>query len=134
MCNFISIVKRRVIANASDSKLRALAQCSRAVVTEPATLSPTGMPTQVPSMSPTEGPTTAVGTANTMSPTESPTTAVGNGNRCALSACGCSLQGQSWCNAQNSWLATEWCHQQPGNCQGCGGVWCDPLRRLLKQN
>merc|ERR1712117_891548 len=92
--------------------------CDRTVVTEPATLSPTGMPTQVPSMS----------------PTESPTTAVGNANRCALSACGCSLQGQSWCNAQNSWLATEWCHQQPGNCQGCGGVWCDPLRRLLKLN
>merc|ERR1719392_232764 len=108
--------------------------CDRTVVTEPATLSPTGMPTKEPSMSPTENPTTAAGTANTMSPTESPTTAAGNANRCALSACGCSLQGQSWCNAQNSWLATEWCHQQPGNCQGCGGVWCDPLRRLLKQN
>jgi len=78
--------------------------------------------------------TTSTTTATTS--TSTTTTTQGKSQKCALAACGCSLSGQSWCNAENGWVSTDWCHMNPGNCQSCNGVWCDSnvgSRRLLKQ-
>jgi len=81
--------------------------------------------------------TTTASTTSTTS-TSTTTTTQGKSRRCALAQCGCNLSGQSWCNAENGWLSTDWCHLNAGNCQACTGAWCDPntpaVRRLLKQN
>merc|ERR1719361_3182388 len=80
--------------------------------------------------------TTSSTTTTTTGPSTS-TSTTGSSEKCALSACGCGLNGQAWCNESNAWLATAWCHGASGNCQNCGGVWCagnagTANRRLLK--
>merc|ERR1712113_285528 len=93
-------------------------------------------PGEEPSTSTTSTTSTIASTTSTTS-TSTTTTTQGKSQRCALAQCGCNLSGQSWCNAENSWLSTDWCHINAGNCQACTGVWCDSstaIRRLLKQN
>lgn len=82
---------------------------------------------------PASAPTSSAPSSN--SPTSSAPTNLGDENpdpenRCALSACGCNLDGQQWCNDSNGWDQSFWCNEEPGNCQTCGGVWCS-TRRLL---
>merc|ERR1719203_1120893 len=64
--------------------------------------------------------------------TSTSTTTAGNSQTCALSACGCGLNGQPWCNAGNSFVASGWCQNSPENCSNCHGVWCANSHRLLK--
>lgn len=82
----------------------------------------------------TSASTTSTTASTTMSTTPT-TTTPGRSQNCVLKACGCNLSGLSWCNNSNSWLATEWCHLNAGNCQTCQGEWCPSgtNRRLLKQ-
>merc|ERR1711951_285059 len=77
----------------------------------------------------TTGPIT---TSTTTKATTSSTTTTKSSQNCVLSACGCNLKGQGWCNDSNSWLATPWCHATTSNCGTCGGLWCATNRRLLQ--
>merc|ERR1712117_489474 len=76
-------------------------------------------------------------TTTTIATTTSTTTATSTTTRkssqnCVLSACGCNLNGQAWCNDSNGWLSTDWCHATTSNCGACGGLWCATNRRLLQ--
>jgi len=62
-------------------------------------------------------------------PTEEPTWST---QRCVLEECGCNLQGQSWCDDSNAWIASSWCHASTSNCAACHGEWCGTNRRLLQ--
>jgi len=80
--------------------------------------------------------TTTTTVASTTTTTVSPSTTVttttttkSSSDKCALSACGCELQGQTWCNESNGWLATTWCHETSSNCAACGGAWCAAASR-----
>merc|ERR1712173_267923 len=53
--------------------------------------------------------------------TAASTTTTKSSQNCVLSACGCDLKGQGWCNDSNSWLSTPWCHATTSNCGRCGG-------------
>lgn len=78
----------------------------------------------------TRSPSTKAPTTNAPIATNAPTTNTPTGgSMCALSACGCNLDGQTWCNQSNGWTQSSWCNESPGNCQTCQGVWC--ARRLL---
>jgi len=68
---------------------------------------------------------TTLSTTEASTSTTEATTSTQSTMNCALSVCGCSQNGQSWCNSSNSWLATEWCHELQSNCESCNGVWCD---------
>lgn len=80
---------------------------------------------------------TTTPTTTSTTTTTTTTTTLPSSRTCALSACGCDLSGQSWCNNQNGWLQDSWCQRQEDNCSTCNGVWCasdSNTRRLLKQN
>merc|ERR1711962_128592 len=80
--------------------------------------------------------TTATTTSTTTGPTttaSTTTTTQSSSSKCALSACGCDLQGQSWCNDGNGWVASDWCQISSGNCGNCAGTWCGASRRLLQE-
>merc|ERR1719204_1514086 len=66
--------------------------------------------------------TSATTTSTTTSPTT--TTTRDSSKKCALSACGCDMQGQSWCNDSSGWVASDWCQQSSSNCSNCNGAWC----------
>merc|ERR1711972_1192787 len=68
----------------------------------------------------------------TSTTTAASTTTTKSSQNCVLSACGCDLKGQGWCNDSNSWLSTPWCHATTSNCGRCGGMWCATNRRLLQ--
>merc|ERR1712048_931929 len=44
--------------------------------------------------------------------------------QCLLAACGCSLDGESWCTESNANVGSDWCQSSPSNCATCSGVWC----------
>merc|ERR1739838_809237 len=68
----------------------------------------------------------------TSTTTAASTTTTKSSQNCVLSACGCDLKGQGWCNDSNSWLSTPWCHATISNCGACGGLWCATNRGLLQ--
>jgi len=75
--------------------------------------------------------TSTTTTTTTTSPTT--TTTQDSSRKCALSACGCDMQGQSWCNDSSGWVASEWCQQSSSNCANCNGAWCGTTSRRLLQ-
>jgi len=79
--------------------------------------------------------TTSTTTTTTTSTTTSPstTTTQDSSKKCALSACGCDMQGQSWCNDSSGWVASDWCQQSSSNCANCNGAWCGTTSRRLLQ-
>lgn len=93
---------------------------------ETTTLTSTTLETsQVTSHSTTQTTTTTEAPSTTEATTTTSTQSTTMMTSCALSVCGCSQNGQSWCNSSNSWLATDWCHELSSNCENCNGVWCD---------
>jgi len=93
---------------------------------ETTTLTSTTLETsQVTSQSTTQTTTTTEAPSTTEATTTTSTQSTTMMTSCALSVCGCSQNGQSWCNSSNSWLATDWCHELSSNCENCNGVWCD---------
>merc|ERR1711936_1324980 len=94
-----------------------------------------GAPTTTTTTTSTTVPTTTSSTTTVATTTSTTTTTTANSSqKCVLSACGCDLKGQGWCNNSNGWLSTPWCHATTSNCGSCGGLWCATNRRLLQEN
>merc|ERR1712107_413325 len=89
-----------------------------------------------PCVCPDDRPVTTSATSTSQATTTTTTTTIASSRTCALSACGCDLSGQSWCNNQNGCLQDSWCQRQEDNCSTCNGVWCasdSNTRRLLSK-
>jgi len=92
--------------------------CSRATPA-PTSTATIPNPTVPPTMFPTATP-----------PSTTPATGSGAGS-CHNVQCGCPpfTAGASWCDAQNSLIAGDWCSLSAENCANCSHTWCPSARR-----
>jgi len=106
---------------------------SLTTTTTVATTSSTSTTSTTTSTASTTTSTTSTTSTTTTSPettqrvttsTATTSTTTTSGKTCALTQCGCGLDGQSWCSEDNSWMSGDWCHKSASNCATCSGTWC----------